>query len=194
VAAVALLAGAATVDGSLQAAPTALARGLEHAWGDYGADGRTATGERDPEAGGAWTPDLLAAITELSGEQAEDLVVLSSLYELATFAPYHGFQQMTAHYANPLADFDARREQVEDWARASDGADLVRRLDTSPFRAPDVFVLHRAGDRLEIGMTTDIFPAEPNVGWETVSFDRALFDEALFDLRDVGPFTVVARR
>ncbi|GAB7192232.1 galactan 5-O-arabinofuranosyltransferase [Kineococcus sp. NUM-3379] len=187
------LAVAAAVVGTLQQAPVAAARGLEHAWNDYTADGRTPAGVRDENAAGAWTPQVLAAVDDLTDRPARDLVVLSSLYELTTFAPWRGYQQMTAHYANPLADFDARREEIRSWAQATSPGDLLERLDSGPFRAPDVFVLFRGAEDLEIGVTHDLFPREPNVGWETVRFDPALFGPEHFTTREVGPFTVVAR-
>ncbi|PPK97768.1 galactan 5-O-arabinofuranosyltransferase [Kineococcus xinjiangensis] len=179
---------------ALQSAPQSLAHPVEAAHDAYGAGGRTAAGERDPEQGGAWIPDVLRAVEDVTQRPASELVVFSSLYELATFAPYTGYQQMTAHYANPLSRFDERRAEIESWAQASGPDDLVRRLDSGPFRAPDVFVLHRTPEGYQAGVTHDLFPREPNVGWTTVTFDPELFSPEHFEVREVGPFAVLARR
>jgi galactan 5-O-arabinofuranosyltransferase len=40
----------------------------------------------------------------------------------------------------------------------------------------------------------DVFPASPNVAFETVAFPERLFDSPAFVRRDVGPWTVVVRR
>ena len=59
--------------------------------------------------------------------------------------------------------------------------------------APDVLVLRKAAAGYQIGLARDVFPAEPNVAWTTVTFDPALFDDPAFTTRDVGPFVVIGR-
>ncbi|GAA0307306.1 arabinofuranosyltransferase [Kineococcus aurantiacus] len=194
--ALAVLAAAAVFVVPLQATGQNLADQIGKAYTDYGPDGRTALGAHDETEAGAWTGDLLTAIDASAadlGVADDDLVVLSTYYEVFSFRPYLGYQQITAHYANPLADFDARREQVQDWARATSPADLLARLDSGPYAPPRVFVFRAGQDGYEVGLTRDVFPAEPNVAWSTAVFDPALFDDPAFTTQRVGPFVVVTR-
>ncbi|WP_432486790.1 arabinofuranosyltransferase [Kineococcus sp. SYSU DK018] len=188
------LAGAAVFVVPLQATGQNLAPQITKAYTDYTADGTNALGESDESLDGAWTDDLVAAVDGAAAEQGlapDEAVVLSTYYEVFSFRPYRGFQQITPHYANPLSDYDARRAEVESWAAATGPDDLLRRMADSPFAAPDVLVLRRADDGYQVGLTRDTFPAEPNVDWTTVTFDPALFEDPAFTLTDVGPFVVV---
>ena len=192
----AVLACAAVFVVPLQATGQNLAGPIAKAYGDYSADGTTALGESDESLDGAWTDDLISTIGAAGtsrGLRPDQLVVLSTYYEVFSFQPYRGFQQITPHYANPLADYDARRSAVESWARATSPADLLQRLADSPFPAPDVFVLRATADGYQIGLARDTFPAEPNVAWTTVTFDPALFEDPAFTTTTVGPFAVLAR-
>ncbi|WP_432494127.1 arabinofuranosyltransferase [Kineococcus auxinigenes] len=188
------LAGAAVFVVPLQATGQNLAPQIEKAYTDYTADGTNALGQSDESLDGAWTDELVAAVDGAAAAQGlspDEAVVLSTYYEIFSFRPYRGFQQITAHYANPLSDYDARRAEVESWAAATGPTDLLRRMADSPFAAPDVLVLRRADDGYQVGLTRDIFPAEPNVDWTTTTFDPALFEDPAFTLTDVGPFVVV---
>ncbi|MFB9376678.1 arabinofuranosyltransferase [Kineococcus gynurae] len=176
----------------LQATPQNLADPIAKAYTDYQADGRTALGVSNEEDAGAWTDDVRAAVDEVGGGvPADQLVVLSAVYEWFSFAPWFGFQQVTPHYANPLSDYDARRDEVLSWSRATSSAELVQRLRESRFARPDVFVLRTTGDGYQIGLARDVFPREPNVEWVTATFDPALFSGPEFTVREVGPFAVI---
>ena len=41
-------------------------------------------------------------------------------YGFLAFYPYYGFQGLTSHYANPLAQFDERSRAIESWATITD--------------------------------------------------------------------------
>ena len=41
--------------------------------------------------------------------------MLTADYSFLSFYPYFGFQGLTSHYANPLAEFDKRAAAIESW-------------------------------------------------------------------------------
>lgn len=161
----------------------------------YPTTGAPAVGAYDPSRIDSWTPQLVGAVDELSGRPAADVVVLGGPSQFYVAQPFHGFQQFTPHYANPLAQYEQRNEAIQGWARATDSADLLRRLDASPWPAPRAFVLGRAADgSLTTRIVHDVFPQYPNVAFETVTFPARLFASPAFERRDIGPYTVVVRR
>lgn len=167
---------------------------VETAESDYYADGYNAKGEHDLSQDGAWTGELISTIDELSGRPQTQNIVLSAYDRLLSFAPYWGFQQTTPHYANPLAGYTERNDEIKYWSTSTDSAELLDRLAANPHPAPNVFVFRQDGDRLAAYLASDSFPQSSPVAVEKVDFDRALFDSPRFALRDVGPFTVVAER
>ena len=42
--------------------------------------------------------------------------MLTADYSFLSYYPYLGFQGLTSHYANPLAQFDKRAAAIESWA------------------------------------------------------------------------------
>lgn len=154
----------------------------EGALTSYYPSGFTAKGVQDSTEPGRWAGELVAAVPT-------DHVLLTAVPEMAAFAPYHVFQAITPHYANPTADFEQRQELVRRWAQAPD---LAADLDASPYRPPTAFVLRIADDGLHLPMLVDRFPLEPNVGVDDVVFRREAF--AGFDTRTVGPYLVAVRR
>jgi galactan 5-O-arabinofuranosyltransferase len=200
----------------------ALETGTEKAYEDYYPTGDNAKGQRDPEQSGFWLGKLNQAIAAESGRKPEQNVLLSTDYKLLSFQPYWSFQQETPHYANPLASYDARSDEVKRWTKARSSEDLIRMLDRSPFHAPNVFVFRSpekepvgaagqdqsgtepasgAGrkpdenaEKLALTLKGDSFPQQPNVRDYDVHFDPKLFDSPEFVQRQVGPYTVIARR
>jgi galactan 5-O-arabinofuranosyltransferase len=164
-----------------------------HAYSDYYPTGVTALGKSNPADDGAWNGALIKTIGTLSGKAPRDTVLLSTNYGLCSFEPYWCFQQVTAHYANPFANFDARNAEVTNWAQAANAADLISRLNHSRFAPPGVFVLRRAADGLHITVSRDVFPRDPNVESHDVVFPADLFASPLFAQADVGPFVVLVR-
>ncbi|KAA9166855.1 hypothetical protein FPZ12_001285 [Amycolatopsis acidicola] len=167
---------------------------VQQAESDYYADGYNAKGEHDISQDGAWTGQLISTVDQLSGRPRTGNIVLSAYDKLLSFAPYWGFQQTTPHYANPLANYPERNDQIRHWAAASDSADLLNRLATNPVTAPNVFVLRKDNGKLDMPVASDSFPQASPVHVDEVAFDPALFDSPKFTQRDVGPFTVIVLR
>ena len=62
------------------------------------------------------TAEIDAAITRATGKPRDETVVLTADYSFLSYYPYYGFQGLTSHYANPLAQFDKRAAAIESWA------------------------------------------------------------------------------
>lgn len=161
---------------------------------DYYADGFNAKGQHDPSQDGAWTGELISTINTLSGRPPTGDVVLSAYDRLLSFEPYWGFQQTTPQYANPLAGYAQRNDEIKHWASSASPAELSARLATNPHRPPNVFVLRKDGDALVMPIASDSFPQAAPVHVDDVRFDPKLFDSPAFARRDVGPFAVIVER
>ena len=202
---ISLVAGALGLIGAITltqgAIGTSLATPVEQAYDDYYPTGDNAKGQRDPAKTGSWADDVTRTIAQLSGRKPEQNILLTTDYKLMSFQPYWGFQQETPHYANPLAAYDARAAEVQKWTKATSGDELARMLDSSPFPAPNVFVLRHwapdsarpGGDELALQLKADAFPQSPNVRDYDVYFKRPAFNSPQFIQRDVGPYTVIIR-
>ena len=189
---VAVLAAAAVV-AQVQSVPDTYSWSTSAHNGDYYPDGTKPDGSRNETEAGAWNGELTSTIDALTGRRADQVVVLSATYAPLTYRPYWSYQTTSAQYANPLADFPARTEEIKRWATSPSPADLLRALDSGPARPPSVFVFSRGGaGELRVGVSYDRFPAG-GARSETVVFSPALFEDPAFVRRDVGPFTVVAR-
>ncbi|HVW42916.1 MAG TPA: arabinofuranosyltransferase [Amycolatopsis sp.] len=167
---------------------------VQDAQSDYYADGFNAKGQHDPGQDGAWTGELISAIDQLSGRPQTSDIVLSAYDRLLSFAPYWGFQQTTPQYANPLAGYTQRNDEIRDWAKAANPAELIQRLRGNPHEAPNVFVFRKVDGKLATYVASDSFPQASPVHVDEVTFDPKLFDDPHFALREVGPFTVVVAR
>ncbi|MDL5154669.1 arabinofuranosyltransferase [Actinomycetospora termitidis] len=168
---------------------------VKEAYADPYPTGMTPTGGVDRSRIDAWTPELLAAVHEATGTPSSDLVTLGGPTQFYVAEPFHGFQQSTPHYANPLAQYEARNDAIRSWATAREASDLVRQLDAAPWPTPRVFVLLRQPDGSgTTRIVEDAFPASPNVAFETVTFPGRLFDSPSFQVREVGPYLVAVRR
>lgn len=207
------LAAALGLLGAIEINQTALGDKLkgstEAAYSDYYPTGNNAMGGEDTSEDGAWLDDEIRAIAELTGKPPQDNIVLSTDYKLMSYQPYWGFQQETPHYANPLADYDGRAEEITSWTEANTPDELLRMLDSSPHATPDVFVLRNSptgedGERPEVGgsdeealslqLKEDAFPQQPNVRDYEVQFDPAVFQSPEFVTRQIGPYSVIVRR
>lgn len=122
-------------------------------------------------------------------------VVLTADYSFLSFYPYYGFQGLTSHYANPLAEFDKRAKAIEGWATMSKPDQLVDALDEMPWKAPTVFLMrHGANDTYTLRLASDVYPNQPNVRRYHVALDAALFEDPRFEVTDIGPFVLVIRK
>lgn len=184
----------------------------ELAYTDYYPTGNNAKGQKDPNEPGNWYDDEIRTIAQLTGREPDRNLLLSTDYKLMSFKPYWGFQQETPHYANPLAEYKARAAEVKRWSKAESSEELLKMLRASEFRTPNVFVLGnpdsehsefkadggsvppKAEGKLSLQLKGDSFPQNPNVRNYHVYFDPAVFDSPEFVKRDVGPYTIIARK
>jgi len=176
----------------IQIVPTTLRNEIAVAYTDPNASGVRADGV--PAGDAAFYPQLVAAIDKRSVGPRDQTVLLSTDHSLLSFYPYRGFQQSTAHYANPLAQYDERAAAIRSWSLAQNPQQLLAELRTSPWRPPTAFVLRTAegGKALTVSLSADVYPRSPNVRSYEVRFDRTLFDDPAFTVTEVGPFTVVS--
>lgn len=182
---------AAVVVGQVQSVPQ------DYAWTgtaqDYRPDGTRPDGSRDPADANAWLGDLRTTIDGLTGRPPREVVVASANATLLSYTPYFAFQASQPQYANPLADYPARTDELRRWASATDPGRLLAALDRSPVRAPSVFVLERAADgTLRLPLAQDRFP-DPRQGADPAVFAPQLFDDPAWQRRDVGPYAVLVR-
>lgn len=180
--------------GALSLAQTGLASmkdTVNTAESDYYADGFNAKGEHDPSRDGAWTGQLISTINALSGRPPTANTVLSAYDRLLSFQPYWGFQQTTPQYANPLAGYAERNDEIRHWATSADADELLARLAANPHEAPNVFVLRNEGDGLVMPVASDAFPQAVPLHVDKVRFDPKLFYSPRFTRQDVGPFAVI---
>uniref|UniRef100_UPI000A946FB0 arabinofuranosyltransferase n=1 Tax=Nocardia pseudovaccinii TaxID=189540 RepID=UPI000A946FB0 len=151
-------------------------------------------GERaDKRAPGAasYYREIDAALIAQTGRPRSDSVVLTADTSFLSFYPYYGFQALTSHYANPLADFAGRAATIESWSKLNSSAALVDALGKTPWRAPDAFLFRSSGDTYTLRLAKDVYPNDPNVKRYTVSFPKELFADPHFTTTDIGPFTLV---
>ncbi|SFN16327.1 galactan 5-O-arabinofuranosyltransferase [Pseudonocardia ammonioxydans] len=160
---------------------------------DYRPDGTKPDGSRDPGDANAWLGELRATIDGLTGRAPREVVVASANQTLLTYTPYFSWQASSAQYANPLANYPARTDELRRWTTAAGPAQLLGALEGSPARAPSVFVFSRTPDGLlQLPTTEDRFP-DPDSGAPAATFAPQLFDDPAWQRRDVGPYAVLVR-
>ncbi|WP_174550020.1 galactan 5-O-arabinofuranosyltransferase [Nocardia arthritidis] len=131
------------------------------------------------------------ALTAQTGRPRSDTVVLTADTSFLSFYPYFGFQALTSHYANPLADFAGRAATIARWSELKTSQELLDAMAASPWRAPDAFLFRRSGDSYTLRLAKDVYPNDPNVARYAVSFPKELFADSRFTSTDIGPFTLV---
>ena len=172
--------------------PSMLAGDINIAYSDT--DGTGVRADKRPAGAQAYYPAVRAAIAEQTGRPDTDVVVLTADFDFLSIYPYWGFQGLTSHYANPLAEFDKRTTAIEQWATAMTPQEMIAHLDASPWRAPDVFLFRYSPDGYTLKLARDVYPNDPNVKRYTVAFNRAAFDGPPFTVTEIGPFILVVRR
>ena len=157
-------------------------------------DGYGQRADRRPPGAERYYREIDARISEVTGRPRDETVVLTADYSFLSYYPYYGFQGLTSHYANPLAQFDKRAETIEGWATLTDADQFIDNLDSLPWKAPDVFLMRRgADDTYTLRLASDVYPNQPNVRRYHVALDEALFDDPRFDVSDIGPFVLAIR-
>jgi galactan 5-O-arabinofuranosyltransferase len=162
-------------------------------------DGHGQRGDRRPPGAEKYYSTIDAAIRDVTGRPRDQTVVLTADYSFLSYYPYWGFQGLTSHYANPLAQFDMRAVQIEKWANLKTADELIHALDTSPWPAPTVFLMRRgagagSAERYTLRLAEDVYPNQPNVRRYTVEFRAALFADPRFAVDSIGPFVLAIRK
>nr|WP_246601001.1 galactan 5-O-arabinofuranosyltransferase [Skermania piniformis] len=178
--------------GFAQHIPTVLKPEIDTAYTDTDCAGQRA--DRRPPGSAADYPEIDRMLREQTGRAPDRTVLLTADTGFLACYPYFGFQALTSHYANPLADFDGRAAAIADWSELSGPDELVRALDTLPWRAPDAFLFRQNPTGYTLRLAQDVYPNDPNVRRYTVTFPKQLFDDPRFRTSTVGPFVLVVRR
>ncbi|NEW48107.1 galactan 5-O-arabinofuranosyltransferase [Nocardia cyriacigeorgica] len=169
--------------------PRVLTPEITTAYTDTDGDGVRAD-QRDPSAVHYYR-EIDAALTEQTGRPRSETVLLTADTTFLAYYPYFGFQGLTSHYANPLAEFPERAGAIEQWSELETPQELLDAMAAAPWRAPDAFLFRRSGEDLTLRLAEDVYPNDPNVRRYTVAFPSALFDDPRFTSTDIGPFTLV---
>ncbi|WP_019931900.1 arabinofuranosyltransferase [Nocardia sp. BMG111209] len=169
--------------------PNILSNEITTAYTDTDGNGERAD-KRSPSAV-SWYRAVDAALLADTGRPRDQTVVLTADTSFLAYYPYFGFQALTSHYANPLADFAGRAREIGHWSSLKTPAELLDALAASPWRTPDAFVFRTSGDNYTLRLSEDVYPNDPNVRRYTVTFPKTLFDDPHFHSTVAGPFTVI---
>ncbi|KAA0025053.1 galactan 5-O-arabinofuranosyltransferase [Antrihabitans cavernicola] len=156
-------------------------------------DGNGVRADKRPPGAVAFYGDIDKALTQRISRPRGDIVVLTADTSFLSYFPYLGFQALTSHYANPLADFAGRAAAIKSWSELKTPDELVAGLEKSKWRAPDAILFRNGSDGYSLRLAEDVYPNDPNVRRYTVSFDKKLFDDPRFTVTDIGPFVLVTR-
>ncbi|MET0898302.1 MAG: galactan 5-O-arabinofuranosyltransferase [Mycobacterium sp.] len=162
-------------------------------------DGDGLRGDRRPPGAEQYYREIDAIIAEQTGRPRNETVVLTADYSFLSFYPYLGFQGLTSHYANPLAQFDARAAEIQSWADLESSDEFLDTLDALPWEPPTVFLMRTgsgsgSGSTYTLRLAEDVYPNQPNVRRYAVELDSALFDSPEFTVETVGPFVLAIRK
>jgi galactan 5-O-arabinofuranosyltransferase len=171
--------------------PQVLQSEITVAYSDTDGDGNRA--DMRPPSAVSYYREVDEALTEQTGRPRDETVLLTADTSFLSYYPYFGFQGLTSHYANPLAQFDQRADAIERWTELETPDRMIEALDTSQWRAPDAFLFRRGADGYTLRLAEDVYPNDPNVRRYTVTFPEALFEDPRFTVTDIGPFALVVR-
>lgn len=182
--------------GFSQNIPEVLRPDITVAYTDTDGDGQR--GDRRPPGSEKFYPQIDEAIREATGRPRDETVVMTADYSFLSYYPYFGFQGLTSHYANPLAEFDKRTAAIESWSTVTDSDEFVKALDELPWPAPTVFLMRRGGaagstNTVTLRLAEDVYPNQPNVRRYTVDLDAGLFNKH-FTVKEIGPFVLAVRK
>ena len=182
--------------GFSQDIPHVLTPDLNVAYSDT--DGYGQRGDRRPPGAEKFYPQVDAAIRDATGKPPAETVVMTADYGFLAVYPYYGFQGLTSHYANPLAQFDKRTAAIESWGKLKSPDEFAKALDALPWQAPTVFLMRRGGaagsaNTYTLRLAEDVYPNQPNVRRYTVDLDAGLFAAPHFTVKTIGPFVLAIR-
>lgn len=171
--------------------PQVLTNEINLAYSDTDGNGERA--EQRPPGAASYFAEVDEVLTSQLGPERSDWVVLTADTSFLAYYPYFGFQALTSHYANPLADFASRAAAIESWSELDSADELIAAWDELPWRAPDAIVFRQSAEGYTLRLAEDVYPNDPNVRRYTVTFPEELFDDPRFTVTEVGPFVVVTR-
>jgi galactan 5-O-arabinofuranosyltransferase len=158
-------------------------------------DGNGQRADRRPPGAEQYYREIDTKIREATGLPRNQTVVLTADYSFLSYYPYYGFQGLTSHYANPLAQFDMRAAAIDSWATLTNADQFAAALDKLPWKPPRVFLMRRgANDTYTLRLASDVYPNQPNVRRYQVELDSALFADPRFEVSTVGPFVLAIRK
>jgi galactan 5-O-arabinofuranosyltransferase len=162
-------------------------------------DGHGQRGDRRPPSSEKYYSAIDTTITRVTGTPRDETVILTADYSFLSYYPYWGFQGLTSHYANPLAQFDNRAAAIKSWSTLKSCDQFIHALDTLPWRPPTVFLMrHGSGSgstaTYTLRLAEDVYPNQPNVRRYTVDLKAALFPESHFTVTHAGPFVLAIRK
>ena len=158
-------------------------------------DGYGQRADRRPPGAEKYYAAIDAKIRGVTGKARDEVVVLTADYSFLSYFPYWGFQGLTSHYANPLAQFDKRAAAIESWADLKTADEFVAALDALPWKPPTVFLMRPgAGDTYTLRLAQDVYPNQPNVKRYQVALEDALFADPRFSVTTIGPFVLAIRK
>ena len=107
-------------------------------------DGDAVRGDRMPADATQYYATIDQLISGHTGSQA-GTIVLTDEKNFMSYYPYHGYQAITAHYSNPLGEFERRNQTIEAWTTIDNPQKLRDAMDAAErdngWRAPDALVL-----------------------------------------------------
>ncbi len=162
-------------------------------------DGHGQRGDRRPPSSEKFYPEIDAAITRATGKPRDQTVVMTADYSFLSYYPYFGFQGLTSHYANPLAQFDKRAAAIKGWSKLKAADPFIHALDTLPWTPPTVFLMRHGGSAgasstYTLRLAEDVYPNQPNVRRYTVELNAAVFADPQFTVTTIGPFVLAVRK
>ena len=161
-------------------------------------DGNGQRGDRRPPGSEKFYAAVDAAIAHATDRARDHTVVLTADYSFLSYYPYGGFQGLTSHYANPLAQFDLRAAQIKKWSKLTSADAFIHALDACPWQPPTVFLMRHGaaahgGSTYTLRLAEDVYPNQPNVRRYTVDLPAALFADPRFEVQNIGPFVLAVR-
>ena len=157
-------------------------------------DGHGQRADRRPPAAETYYGQIDTRIRQVTGKPPDHTVVLTADYSFLSYYPYWGFQGLTSHYANPLAQFDRRAAAIRSWSALRSPDRFIAALDSLPWQPPTVFLMRRgANDTYTLRLAADVYPNQPNVRRYQVPLDARLFQDPRFTVSNIGPFVLAIR-
>lgn len=185
-------------------------------------DGDAQRGDRMPADSTTYYKQIDHVLSSALGSQSGS-IVLTDESNFMAYYPYHGYQAITSHYANPLGRYTERSAAIEQWTQMDDPQkllDSMAQLERDKgFIQPDAMVLRgqvdvkeSAKEILKLDPDKGEFPTTTGVGKDgfsykiaedvypsnpNVRFRTVTFNPQAFaegwKLTQVGPFVVAVR-